>query len=276
MTAAWRLNAAVLRKTSRDALWLAVGAGGALVVFEILYVRIITQLAPELIEMWRRFEFIRKLLQALVSIDVSQNVSMNSLITLGFVHPFLLIVMCALVVTTTTKATVAEVDRGTADLLLSLPIGRRRLYATVSLVWMLAGAIVATCAWLGLQTGAALFRPSEPLNGRLLLIPLTNLLALYLAVGCATMLISSGLRRRGVAVAIILGLLLFSFLINFLDPLFPPVRPIAFLGFLHYYRPVEAVRDGLWPVRDLAVLLGMSILTWVAGMERFARRDVPA
>jgi multisubunit Na+/H+ antiporter MnhB subunit len=90
------------------------------------------------------------------------------------------------------------------------------------------------------------------------------------------MLISTGLRRRGVAVGIVVGLLLFSFLINFLEPLFPPVRSIAFLGFLHYYRPVEAVRDGVWPVLNLTVLGVSAAGAWALAFEFFARRDIPA
>jgi hypothetical protein len=288
------VNGALLRKTARDAFWMTLGACVLLFIFEILYVRIVSQFAPDLIMVWRRATFLRTMLQALVSIDVAQTVSLNSLVTLGFVHPLLLIVLCAVVVTATTKATVAEIDRGTADLLLTLPISRTRIYFTTSVVWIAAGALIGLCVWCGVMTGAAAFlgdaavapRQSdgspppialdEPIRPALMLIPLTNLYALYLAVGATTMLIATFLRRRGVAVAVILSILLFSFLMNFLEPLLPAVKPLGKLGFLHYYRPVDAVRDAAWPVGNIAVLLTIAVAAWTAGLVRFSTRDVPA
>jgi beta-exotoxin I transport system permease protein len=50
---------------------------------------------------------------------------------------------------------------------------------------------------------------------------------------------------------------------------------MEFLGFLHYYRPVEVVREGRWPVRDLCLLGTVAAVTWIAGLVIFRRKDIP-
>ena len=83
------------------------------------------------------------------------------------------------------------------------------------------------------------------------------------------------LNRRGVAVGILLAVLLFSYLSNFLASFIEFFRAIGFLGLLDYYRPVESVRDGTWPVRNLLILSAVAIVGWTCGLLVFRRRDVP-
>ena len=53
-----------------------------------------------------------------------------------------------------------------------------------------------------------------------------------------------------------------------------PAEKVAFLGILDYYRPLFIMRDGVWPLRDMAVLLGAAAVLWTAAGVLFARRDV--
>ena len=70
--------------------------------------------------------------------------------------------------------------------------------------------------------------------------------------------------------------LLASFLLNFLGQFWPVAERVSFLGILHYYRPLPVVRTGDWPVHDIAVLIGLAVVFFLAGMWRFSRRDIPA
>jgi putative exporter of polyketide antibiotics len=65
-----------------------------------------------------------------------------------------------------------------------------------------------------------------------------------------------------------------SFLVNYLAQLWEPARHLAFLSILDYYRPVNVLRNGTWPVHDILVLLGGAAVLWTAGGLVFARRDL--
>ena len=103
-----------------------------------------------------------------------------------------------------------------------------------------------------------------------------NLYCLYAAVGGLALLISALSDRRGRAVATVFGILLGSFLLNFLAQFWEPAETLALLSFLHYYKPlpmVQAGGSGL-PLGDMAVLMGFGVVAWVAGGIWFARRDI--
>ena len=103
---------------------------------------------------------------------------------------------------------------------------------------------------------------------------LTNLLCLYLSVGAATWLCSSLSDRRGRAIGAVFALLLASFLLNYVAGFWKPAQRIEFLSILHYYRPLMILRDGLWPARDLTVLLIVALVLWLVGGLVLSRRDL--
>lgn len=268
------MNRALLVKTARDTAVLLAVTLVAIVLFEILFFWAMWRLAPDLLALWSSIPFIARMFQVVWSVDVTE-ATVNTLIAVGMVHPFLFAVSWALLITTCTRVTVGEIDRGTADLLLTLPISRARIYVTTSIVWLAASALMCACVILGISIGNRLFRLPNPLDMGRLAIGAVNLLVLYAAIGATTMFVSCTVHRRGVAVAIILAILLFSFLINFLAAFVPAIETISFLGFLDYYRPVETVRDGTWPLRHIAVLASIAAVTWFAGLALFSRKDVP-
>jgi ABC-type transport system involved in multi-copper enzyme maturation permease subunit len=170
---------------------------------------------------------------------------------------------------------VGEIDQGTADLLLSLPLSRSTIYVNTSLVWIVAAALLSSTAWFGLWLGNLVFPLRTTINFPRMAIAAVNLFALYLAIGGVASLISASSNRRGVAIGVLLALLLFSYLTNFLASFIDFFRTIGFLGLLEYYHPVEAVRDGTWPVRNLLILLAVAVAGWTGGLLVFRGRDVP-
>lgn len=269
------MNGALIRKTARDSALLLGISVVAVALFQVLFAVAMSNLAPDLLDLWARLAFLRRIFQVLFSIDLSTTVSINTLIVIGFVHPFLFAVTWAFLVTTCTRVTVGEIDRGTADLLLALPVSRASIYASTSVVWVAASALIAFSAWVGVWIGGRIFILTEPLDMGRLGIAAVNQFALYVVIGAITMLVSSAVNRRGVAVAIVMSILLFSFLINFLEAFVPFIEKISFLGMLSYYRPVESVRDGTWPVGDIAVLGAAAAVAWTIGLVIFRRKDVP-
>ena len=270
------MNAGLLRKTARDTLPLLLLAVAGLLLFEMLFVKAIGDFASEMLKLWERQPFLKNMIQLLVGARFGVDVSTTGLVTIGMSHPLLLAMTWAFILTTCSRVLAGEIDRGTADLLLTLPVSRAGVYTTVTLVVVLSGALLSAVPLCGIALGSRLFPMEPPVEPGRLLIPAVNLLAMYLAVAGTSLFFSSVLSRRGNVVAILMTLLLLSFLVNFLEALWQPAQRVAVLGILRYYRPLAAVQDGAWPVRDLVVLMTAATVTWLAGLIVYVRRDIPA
>ena len=269
------MNRAVIVRTLRDALPLILTTVVVVVLFEMLFLLAMNQLAPDLLAFVSRLKFLIPLFKALLSLDVASNVTFDSLAAIGMVHPFFLAVTWSVLVTLGTRVPAGEIDRGTADVLLTLPISRTAIALSVWGVWIGTAALFCLSAWTGSRLGQAVFHMTAPLDFSGLALVATNLFVLELAIGGTTALASAICNRRGTAIALVIGLLLFSILIDFLAAFLESARPFRFLGFLEYYRPVEIVRDHRIEPRNLVVLLSIALSTWTAALWVFRRKDVP-
>jgi hypothetical protein len=270
------VNAALVKKTGRDALLLWVAAAVAILLFEYLLVAALSEFADEITELWFRRAFLKSFVKALVGADLAEDLTATSLVTIGFSHPLLYTFVWGFLLATCTRVVGGEIDRGTADLLLALPISRARVYCSISTVWMVAGIPLCFAPLAGLWLGERASPMWEPLElWHLRTVPL-NLFAMYLSIGCGTTLISTLVVRRGPAIGFVLAVLLASFLLSFLAQFWSVAERLSFLGILHYYRPLECLRTENWPVKEIGVLCGSAGVLWLVGLWRFSRRDIPA
>ncbi|QOJ18079.1 MAG: hypothetical protein HRU76_10980 [Phycisphaeraceae bacterium] len=78
----------------------------------------------------------------------------------------------------------------------------------------------------------------------------------------------------GRAMAAVFGVAAASFLLNFIAGLWEPARQFRFLGLMEYYRPAIIIRDGAFPVRDMAVLTAWGLICWIVGLQITQSRSV--
>jgi hypothetical protein len=270
------VSRAIIAKTIRDTTPLFLLVLITAVLFLVLFATAMREFAGEVTQLLLRFPILQRMIHALLGADLGDDASLTSLITIGFAHPLLFAISWAFLIATCTRVVAAEIERGTADLLLALPVSRAAAFTSVSVVCLGTSVALGIAPWCGAWLGQQTLGLSEPLNLRRLWIPVGNLCALHLAVCGLTLFVSSVASRRATAVAIILTVLLASFLVNFLEVFLPLVARFSFLGLLYYYHPLENVRSGVWPLREISVLLGAAAVSWLAGLAWFSRRDIPA
>src|SRR5262249_36911683 len=154
----------------------------------------------------------QRLFQAQLRFDPSAGGSPTALLVMGQ-DPFLSVVAWVTLVTIGTRVPAGEIDRGTADLLLSLPISRASVYGSSSVGRLLTAVGLAAATWSGVALGTLLVRLAEPVDLKRIAMVNANHAALLLAIGGTTALVSCLVNRRGVAVGIVAILLLASFLV---------------------------------------------------------------
>lgn len=264
----------LLRKSARDTWFILTAAALAIAIFEVLAILAFHYAVRDARLYFDGMPpFVRRFVNVLAGMDIQGTLTPTGLMSIGFAHPIVHIVLWSFTIAFTTRVLVGEIDRGTADLLLSLPLSRARVYATLSTLWLLAGVVLAAAPCAGTWFAQWYFGRG-PFDFPRLGMVSVNLFALYLAIGAASLMVSSMLSRRGPAIGLIFAVLEASFILNFLAAIWEPAKQIAFLGVLDYYRPLPIIVTGQWPVKNLVTLLAAAVVCWSAGLVVYARRDI--
>lgn len=216
----------------------------------------------------------REMLSALLGTDIGEQVTAQAMQSFLWVHPVVLALLWTHEINLSTRVPAGEVDRGTIDFVLGLPISRRGLYAAEVVTWLVTGAMVLAMGFLGHRLAA----PTMPAELRpdtySAMLVIVNLYCVYLAVGGIGFLVSACSSHRGRAMTSVFAIVLASFLLAFVAQFWQPAQQLAFLGVLEYYTPADILRTGQLPVRDVAVLLAIAAVTLLAGSEIVARRNL--
>jgi ABC-2 type transport system permease protein len=268
------MNRGLLRKTWMEtwALTLFCALGLMLIEVAVAYTQLMLQ--NEVSVLVSRYAPLEKLLRTLIGADPTlRHLGPDSFRAIAWAHPLALVLLLAHAVTFCTRVPAGEVDRGSIDVLLGLPISRWQLQFTESFVWILSGMVVIFAGVIGNRLGNALAHGPRVSTGQLATLA-ANLFCLYLAVGSVAWLASALSNRRGRAVGVVVGFVLFAFLLNYLAPFWSVAEQLSFLSVLHYYVPLKLLQEGLFPRRDIAILCGLAAAFWICGGLIFARRDL--
>ena len=264
----------ILRKTLFETWALHLAFGIALFVVGMLLTMLLPQLEKGLNQFLTTLPFVRTFIQALLGNDFGGNINAETLRAIVWVHPTVLTLLWAHEIVYCTRLPAGEIDRGTIDVLLSWPISRRRLYVSESIVWLVACAWLCGMLFAGYWT-AGVFAPSQGDRSlRMPLVVIGNLYCVYFAIGGVALMVSALSNVRGRAMATVFGLLLASFLLNFLIQFLPEIEFLSPLGVLSYYRPASILATGKVPWADMLTLMGIGFVGWIAGLEAFSRRNI--
>jgi ABC-type transport system involved in multi-copper enzyme maturation permease subunit len=214
------------------------------------------------------------LITALLGTEVGSEVSARTMQAFLWVHPVVLALLWGFEIMYCTRTPAGEIDRGTIDVLLSWPVSRRQVYCCETILWVLAGVLLIVVGYLGhrltVSTMPADMRPTWPRAAMVMV----NLFGVYVAVGGIAFLVSASSDRRGRAVAVVFVFVLVSFLLNFLAQFWAPARHVAFLSVMEYYQPARILSSGIFPYRNVVILIAIGVSSWVLGGEVFARRNI--
>jgi ABC-type transport system involved in multi-copper enzyme maturation permease subunit len=167
-----------------------------------------------------------------------------------------------------------EIDRGTADFFLCLPVTRKAIFLSETIGWLVSGGVMLTAGLLGHLIASAIVHAEMRLSLVSAVLVISNLAAVYLAIGSFVFLVSALSDRRGRAIGIVFSVLLVSLLLNFLAQFQDWAKAISWLSVMEYYRPAIVIQEGRFPVRDVVTLLTLSACFWIAALVTFQRRSI--
>lgn len=201
--------------------------------------------------------------------------SLTGAIALGFVHPIAVGLNLVFAVGFAAAAVAGERQRGTLEVLLSRPLSRRVVYATLALAGALFIAIAIAGLTLGSLLGAALTgRTAELGVGNLPLLWLNGVL-LYWAFGAIGLLASVSFDRLSPALSLTLAVVLIAYFLDVLGSLWPDAAGLQPFSPFHYVDP-KSVLAGFADRGDFAFLAVVTAVAVAVALAVFPRRDLAA
>lgn len=269
------MNVALFRKTAYEQRWLL---GFTLVAGMVLPVFFVHAFVSFPVEQTKEFltnvPFVKAVIKALSGADIADIFELSTMGAFAFVHPGLLALGWACIVVGSARVIAGEIENGTADLLLALPVSRLRTYVTVT-TWVLVCCPLFTLViWCGIWIGSLTAGMSGSMDVWRLRFVVVNHTAMLIAVAGVSTMISAVNSRRGHAMGVAFGILLCSFVLNSLAAFWESARQLAYVGLLHYFRPYAILGNDHLATGDIAVLLAVALVTWSIGAFIFTRRDI--
>lgn len=239
---------------------------------------LLTSLLPKVLgdidQVFERLPFIKPILTALIGVDLDNGFTGQMMQAFLWVHPTVLSLLWAHELIYCSRIPAAEIDRGTVDFLLGLPVSRWKIYFSETIGWMISGAVIVGVGLVGHLAAASALQPEMRPGAFAIMCIVVNLFAVYLAVGGLAFLVSASSDRRGRAVGVMFAILLASFLLNFLAQFWDPAKAVSFLSVMEYYRPAVVIQSGSLPWTDVAVLSLIALTAWSAGGLLFRFRSI--
>lgn len=181
------------------------------------------------------------------------------------------LVLIAVSVGSASAATAGEEERGTADLLLSLPVTRGRVLLAKILAAVIAVTLVSLVLFVTLAIGAPIADLDVSLSGLAAGTVMIALLALFF--GAVALLIAAATGNRPVALGVAIGLALGAFLLHALAPMADWLEPWQKASPFYWALGDNPLINGVdWPMAG-ALLAGTVVLATAADVA-YHRRDV--
>jgi ABC-2 type transport system permease protein len=183
------------------------------------------------------------------------------------------ILMIVFTISAGTRALAGEEEAHTLDLLLSMPISRRRVVVEKFAAMTATTALLCLVLWAGVvvldvpfgldvapgRVGSAVF----------------HLFALALAFGALALALGGWIGRRSVAGGIATAVAVVSFILATIAPLADATEWLKYLSPVHYYSGSTPLVGGVEP-EHVVILLSLSGIFLVAAVMLFRRRDLRA
>lgn len=177
----------------------------------------------------------------------------------------------AIGITWGTGATAGEEDRGTADVLLALPVRRATVVVSKLVAMVTAMLALSVLVCFDLVIGTRLIDMQVSVSG--LLAASVSVCVLGILFGSAALLIGCFTGKRGLASGLSVALAIAAFLLYSLGPLVDALDPWIRFSPFQWTVGTDPLRTGLDLAYTALTLMVAGLVSWVAVLL-FKRRDI--
>jgi ABC-2 type transport system permease protein len=199
--------------------------------------------------------------------------SFSAAIAFGFQHPAIVGAGLAFVIAACTIPA-AERESGVLDLLLARPIPRWRYLASVLALALVGVLLFLLTLLVGNAVGLATVTVPSELPWTRYASSAAGLGILLFAFTGIALALGATARRRGQAIARIVGLVLTLYLVDVFAERLAWMAWLRWASPFHYFRPVQSAVFQQTSLMNLAVLVAIGVVCAAVAFVRFEREDV--
>jgi ABC-2 type transport system permease protein len=165
---------------------------------------------------------------------------------------------------------------GTLDVLLAAPISRTRfLLSRIVALFILTVAVIGA-SLVAILIGAAIWAREIDLSAFDLLLAHVQMLLFTLAVAGGGLLLATLILQPGRTYGLAAGIIVIMFVLLIVADIASGADWLGKLSVFGYWNPVEQLGTGEFIWRDALVMAGAAVVTAVASLAIFRRRDIVA
>ncbi len=217
--------------------------------------------------------------QSMVGVPLAMLASPVGQVSILYVHVVTLLVCVGWALGRGSDSVSGEIDRGTMDLILSLPVWRVTVLLAPAVVTTMGSMLLAASVQLGTILGLACVHFEQPVSASAFLPGAVNLFCMIFCFTAITTLVSSWGRDRWATIAIAGGFFIFSLIVKLIARMWPAGKWLFGLSFLSPFEPQELIlmpaHGGRVAMHYDLTLLGLGLACYVAAAVIFSRRDIP-
>lgn len=188
---------------------------------------------------------------------------------LSFLWPIMMIIFA---ISIANYISVNEIDKGTIETLISLPVSRVKIFVQRYFTGLLMIAIFSVVSMLGALPLAKLHGVSFVLNNFI-----TATIGSFLfawAVYSLAMLFSVLFSEKGKASMASGGVLILMYVIYIVSTLKDNLKNVQYASFFHYFSGSELLAKNAFPDYSIIIFTGFAVIVFVVSLLIFRRRDL--
>lgn len=258
-------------KAMKDLRWTLFWYASGLLVYALVIISIFPMFRDLMGELEQFLEFYPEAVLRAFGLE-GDLATFAAFVGVEFINVIWPLIVAIFVIMAGTSAVAQEIERGTADLWLSVPEHRWRLLAAKAAAMALGVAVLVVVTLGTLGIGA--FTINERLGMMSLIAAGVVMLSYPLAVLGYSLLLSSLFSERGKAAGIAAGLTILGYLGWLIAELSDRWDWLRYVSPFTAYKPQQALETGEIPWGGVTILLAVALVTVVAALIIFQRRDV--
>ena len=201
--------------------------------------------------------------------------TINGIAAFGYNHPIILIFFSMIAIMLPTRHIGNEIEEGSLELMLSLPVKRLSILCSLWLFTFFAILVLTASCWLGTIWGLHLNPESINLPFINILKIGINLTAIMLTINAYTFLIAA-YSREGSKVALrAAGITLFFYFLSYATKIWLAIQPLKHITIFNYYQPQMLMTGQAKFFNNIIVLFALTLIFLVIAFRRINRRDIP-
>src|SRR6266478_6135387 len=138
------MNRGLIIRAFRESWPATLVLGLVLLGVETALAFVLPKFGAQMTQEWLQMDFARGIMQAMLGTEIADRIGPQMFQSMAWVHPVVLALTWAHAIVFCTRVPAGEVDRGTADVLLSLPVSRWGVFISETIVWLGSGSALLT------------------------------------------------------------------------------------------------------------------------------------